>query len=36
MTFYEMAKDYANLLNKSLDLSDNEKEMVNKLLTCIK
>lgn len=37
MTFYEMAKDYANLLNaKSLELSDNEKEMVNKFLTCIK
>ena len=37
MNFYEMAKDYANLLNaKSLELSDNEKEMVNKFLTCIK
>ena len=37
MAFYKVAKEYANLLNaKSLELSDNEKEMVNKCLTCIK
>lgn len=36
MAFYNVAKEYANLLNaKSLKLSDNEKEMVNKLLTCM-